>query len=190
MTKEPLKKRTPRKVTPRYLENAAVYYLGRFASSSANFRRVMMRRVERSARFHGDDASEGARMVEDLIKRFMENGLLDDDAYAKGLAASLNRRGGSARAVRAKLRHKGLDNETIEAALAALSEEMEQPELAAAVALARRRRLGPFRPKAKRGEMRDKDLAALARAGFGYGMALKVIDAETSDELEEEIRCP
>ncbi len=174
-------------MTARSLENAAVYYLRRFASSTANFRQVMMRRVARAARFHGSDAEEGAKLVEDLVRRFTENGYLNDQAYAEVLAGGLHRRGGSARAIRVKLMQKGLDAETVEGALAGLSEETEEPELAAALVLARKRRLGPYRQQDARRDMREKDLAAMARAGFGYDMALKVIDAETARELEEEV---
>jgi regulatory protein len=46
------------------------------------------------------------------------------------------------------------------------------------VALARRRRLGPFRKAEARAEHRLRDLAAMARAGFAYALAEKVIDAE------------
>jgi regulatory protein len=45
------------------------------------------------------------------------------------------------------------------------------------VALARRRRLGPFRTAA-RAQHRLRDLAAMARAGFAYDLAKKVIDSE------------
>src|SRR3546814_7265925 len=47
-----------------------------------------------------------------------------------------------------------------------LDELAAEPELAAAIAYARRRRLGPFRTPDARADRRDKDLAALARAGF------------------------
>ena len=46
-------------VTAQYLENAALYYLQRFASSSANLRRVLMGKVERSARAHGRAGRKG-----------------------------------------------------------------------------------------------------------------------------------
>ncbi|OHC74475.1 MAG: hypothetical protein A3G18_11325 [Rhodospirillales bacterium RIFCSPLOWO2_12_FULL_58_28] len=187
MEKSPRKKHKPRKVTAKSLENAAVYYLQRFASSSANFRRVMMRRVDRSARFHGTDRDEGAKMVDGLIRRFIDNGLLNDLAYAEALAGSRHRRGASRRTVFVKLKQKGLDDEIIRAAVDALADETDEPELAAAVILARRRRLGPFRPNNQRASLRDKDMAALARAGFGYDMVVKVIDAETALELEEEV---
>jgi len=52
------------------------------------------------------------------------------------------------------------------------------PNLAAAAAYARRRRLGPFRRPDQRDEKRDKDLAALARQGFGYDTATRIIDSD------------
>ena len=57
-------------------------------------------------------------------------------------------------------------------------------DFAAAVALAKRRRLGPFNMRGDRDARREKDMAALARAGFGVGVAARVIDAETADDLE------
>jgi len=60
--------KTPRKITAQRLENMALYYLGRYASSSANLRRVLMRKVERAAAAHGADPAEGAKLIEvDLV---------------------------------------------------------------------------------------------------------------------------
>jgi len=174
----------PRKATPKSLENAALYYLERFASSAANLRRVLMRRVERSARAHGTDRAEGAAAVDDIVRRFEASGLLDDRAYAAARAGTLHRRGGSARKIRASLMQKGVAPDDIEAALESLRDEADEPELAAAVALARRRRLGPFRPAADREGRREKDLAALARAGFAYETARQVIEAADIEALE------
>ena len=50
MDQKPTRKKQrkpPRKATAASLENAALYYLERFATSSENLRRVLMRRVER-----------------------------------------------------------------------------------------------------------------------------------------------
>ena len=49
-----------------------------------------------------------------------------------------------------------------------------------------RRRLGPFRAAPERQERRERDLAALARAGFGYDVARRVIGAETPGDVEAE----
>lgn len=175
----------PRKVTPARLENAAVHYLERFATSAENLRAVLMRRVWRSARVHDTDPEDGARMVDALIGRYLDAGLLNDRAYADMRVRALNGRGNAARVIRAKLAAKGVAADIIEAALEGLRDTAAEPELAAAVNLARRRRLGPFRPIEAREANRDRDLAALARAGFGYDTARRVIEAASADDLQE-----
>ncbi len=173
------KKKVPRKATAKHLENAALYYLSRFATSAENLKRVMMRKVDRSARFHGTIAEEGKALVEDMIGRFMASGLLDDAAYAKSRAESLHRRGNSARVIRGKLRQKGVGDDDIRTALEALGDDLEDgedPELAAAITLAKRRRLGPYFNGTVSDDTREKHLAALARAGFSYDIARRVVD--------------
>ena len=71
-----------RKATPRYLENSALHYLSRFSTSSVNLKRVMMRKVHRSAQHHDTDPDEGQALVDDMIARFQRSGLLDDEAHA------------------------------------------------------------------------------------------------------------
>jgi len=180
------KSRAPRKVTAKSLENAALFYLERFATSSANLRRVLMRRVERSARLHDTDPAEGAAWIDALIAKLERLDLLDDAQYAEARVRSLRRAGASRRAIALRLRQKGVGGDIIDAALAAAAEIEEEPERAAAVRLARKRRLGPYRPADARRDNRERDLAALARAGFSYDMALAVIDAEGVEELEGE----
>lgn len=164
----------PKPVTPKYLENAALHYLERFANSAEGLRRVLMRKVDRSVRAHGTDREQAAGWVDELIQRYRSCGLLDDAAYAQAKAASLHRRGASARGIRGRLASKGIDAELIGGAL----EELVDGDPAAALAFARRRRLGPFRPETQRAQFRDKDLAALGRAGFDYATARAVIDNE------------
>lgn len=179
-------RRAAKKATPKYLENVALWYLQRFAASAESMRRVLMRRVADSARAHDTDRAEGAAMVEDIVARFRRSGLLDDRAYAAGRALSLHRRGVSEQGIRARLRAKGVEREEIEAAVAGLAEEAAEPDLAAAVSYARRRRIGPYRTRGDRGDLRERDLAALARQGFDYDTARRVIDARDVAELEAE----
>jgi len=176
----PTRKRTgPKPVTKERLERIALHYLERFASSAENLRRVLLRRVDRSARLHGTDAAEGAQWVDALVERYRRSGLLDDRAYAEAKTQSLRRRGASARMVRQKLGAKGVDADTVAAALDAAG---GADDLAAAFAYARRRRLGPFGPAASRKDRRQRDMAALARAGYDYDTARKVIDARPEDD--------
>ena len=183
---ESQKRKVPRKVTSKSLENAALYYLQRFSSSSENFRRVMIRRVKRSAQYHNTNFEEGAEIVDQLISRFVRIGLLDDLQFAQVRATSLRRRGLSERTIRAKLMERGFAVEVINESLELLKCDNEDPELTASIIFSRKRRLGPFREILdKRNEFREKDMAKLARAGFSYHIAEKVISAETLEELEE-----
>lgn len=178
-------RRGPRKVTAAYLEKAALHYLERFASSEADLRRVLMAKVERSARAHATDRAEGATLVEALITRLRRSGLLDDRGYAEAKAASLHRRGLSSRAIRHRLAAHGITPELVDHALETLSDgPAEARDLAAAAAYARRRRLGPYRPAESRSTNRARDLAALGRAGFSYDVARQVIDAADVETLE------
>ncbi|SRR5579883_269575 len=180
----PPRRKGPRVADQRYLENAALHYLERFASSSANLRRVLMRKVARSARFHATDPAEGERLVDGIIARYLEAGLLDDAAYAAQKAASLRRRGGSRYGIRGKLAQKGVEAELIQSTLDRLDEEGGDGDLAAACAFVRRRRLGPYRAPEARAEHRQKDLAALARAGFGLDLARRVLAVADPEALE------
>jgi regulatory protein len=168
-------KRPPSKITPSYLENAALHYLERYSSSRANLKRVLMRKVDRSLAHWVGERDEAVPMVEAVIAKLAGLGYLDDSAYAGTKVRGLRRKGASARLIQAALSAKGVEAETVAAALA---EQDPDSELEAAFTLARRRRLGPYRAADKRAEFRAKDLAALGRAGFSWETARAVIEAD------------
>ena len=174
----------PLMVSEATLRKAALHYLGRYAASAAQLERILMTKVERSARIHGTDRAEGGRMVGQLIAKLAASGLLDDRAYAAAMTRSLHRRGASAKATRYKLAARGVASELVDEALNALEREVGEPDLAAAIAYVRRRRLGPYRAADRREAQRDRDLAALARAGFTYDIARSVIEATAPAALE------
>ncbi|WP_445501951.1 regulatory protein RecX [Microvirga sp. G4-2] len=167
----------PRKVTPTYLQRAALAYLERYASSAENLRRVLKRKVDKRCRLRGEDPAEFQEMIDEVVAKSLRTGLVNDTRYAEARIATLRRRGGSARAIQAKLSAKGIDRATIATALEGGEEDDEEK---AAHALARRRKLGPYRP-GERAPHRDKDLATLARAGFRFDIARQVIDGEKED---------
>ena len=47
-----------------------------------------------------------------------------------------------------------------------------------ALLLAKKKHIGPFRSEALRAEFRQKDMAALARAGFDYDVVQRVMETE------------
>ena len=182
---KPRTRRKPRKITPDSLGRIALHYLERYATSSENLRRVLIRRIRRSAEAHGTDPDEQIPHVDALIVRYQQAGLLDDQAYARMRAESLHRRGSSGRMIRMKLAAKGVASDAIDDALASLTEFVANADLSGACNYARRRRIGPWRHR-DRADYRDRDLASLARQGFSYDIARKVIEAENAEMLEAE----
>ncbi|HTH96116.1 MAG TPA: RecX family transcriptional regulator [Stellaceae bacterium] len=173
--------KTPKPATPERLEKAGLAYLARFASSSANLRTVLMRKVKRSAMIHGTDAEAGAKAVEALVQRWVRAGMVDDRLFAEGKTASLHRRGLPARRIAEKLAEKGIDRDLASQVIDAHAEE-SGGDLAAAAKLAKRRRLGPYRHGDRD---RQKELATFARAGFERRIAEMVIRAASIQDLEE-----
>jgi regulatory protein len=168
-------RKQPRKVSPRYLENAALHYLKRYSATVSQLKRVLVRRVDRSIRFHGGDRAEALGWVDTLSEKLIRNGLINDQTYAEQKAHSLRASGRSARVIAQKLRMKGVAADVVQQKLAEATAEV--PEDAAARIWARKKRLGPFRRDARtREENRQRDLAALARAGFSFSIAKKIID--------------
>jgi regulatory protein len=171
--------RPPRRLTPADLKGAALDYLDRFAAPRARLRQVMLRKIRNSVRHHSDDPAPLIAALDETIQWLEDSGFLSDRAYAEARARSLSARGTSRAHIIAKLSAKGIESETARAAVDRLSMEYQEPELEAARRYARRRRLGPYRiADDTRAECRDKDLAAMARAGFAGRVARQIIDAE------------
>lgn len=177
-------RQAPKALTAETLEKAAAFYLERYASSRENLRRVLMRRVTKAARGDADAVAEGRAWVEALLARYLAAGLIDDARYAEAKAAGLARSGTSRFQIRGKLRQKGVSRGEIDRAVAALDERGESSEVTAACALMRRKRLGPYRPADARAAHRQKDMAAMARAGFAIELAQRLLRAPDVETLE------
>jgi regulatory protein len=171
---------------PALLEKWALGYLERYASSAENLRRVLRRRVRRRTS-DPEIARELGTSFDELVERYRSSGLIDDAAYAAARARGRLARGESLRKIAAGLAAKGVDAEERAAALAALRETTPDPDLAAACAFARRRRLGPFRRVPLRGDAagdRQRELAIFARAGFARREAEAVLRCADPNAVE------
>ena len=141
------------------LHEAALAYLARFAATRAGLRRVLERRVDRWARAaeaeHGaDHAAEGARAARAAIE-----------------------------SVVARLAEAGaVDDAAFAVARAHRLTRAGKSRIAAALTLAARRRIGPFRtgaPPDAAGRLRE--LGVLARAGFPRDVAERALRLEPAD---------
>ena len=177
--------RPSRPLTRQHVDNAALRYLGRFANSAENLRRVLLRRLIRAG--HRPDDPEyriASRWIDETVARLCANSALDDGKYAEAQAISLSRRGVAVRNIAVRLAAKGIAAELIEAALARFQNQGGNADLKAAARFARRRRLGPCRAESERKATRQKDIAALARQGFSHDIARRIVDAADRDALD------
>ena len=112
-----------------------------------------------------------------VLDRFTEVGLIDDAALAGAIAGAQHReRGLARRAVTAKLRQRGLDDETVAAAVATIDGESERQ--AARALVARRLRTVAALPP----EVRARRLVSLlARRGYPAGLAYEVVREAVRD---------
>ena len=173
-------RRAPRRITADYLQRAAMYYLERYSAPAAQLRRVLARKVNISCRHHGQETAAFEAMLNEVVARCVASGLVDDERFAQARAATLRRKGRSSRAVAASLSAKGVSGELAAQASSGSAED----EMAAALKTAQRKRLGPWN-RGDRMVARQKDLAAMARAGFTMTIARAVIDGAGDEDLME-----
>lgn len=160
----------PRKMSPigaAKLEEMALAYVARFATTRARLEDYMRRKL----RERGWDG-EGDPPIAALAEKFCEAGYVDDAAYARMKAGSLLRRGYGARRVGQALHAAGVDEDVREDARPSRMAGRE-----AALAMARKRRFGPFGSEVPDRARREKQLAAMLRAGHGMDSARAMIDA-------------
>lgn len=195
--KPPVDLPTPPAPDDAALHAAALAHLARYATTRAGLLRVLDRRIDRWARAAvaaGPDeaARQARRTAREVVARLATAGLLDDAAFAATRARRLVQSGRSRRAVAAHLAAHGVVGADTEAALAspAIDGGIDS-ELAAALVLARRRRIGPFRAMAADPEAGRKELGIMARAGFPREVASRALrmSADEAEALIIRLRC-
>ena len=174
------KEKRIKKVTAQYLERAAMHYLARFSSSSENLRRILERKIWRRVNLGADMPDDAEQWLNEAIAKCQRMGLVDDEQYALMRAKNFHKKGRGLSVIRAELRHKGIDQETIEKTIAAINPDGEA-DYEAALNLARKKKLGNFALKQPKDheaakKLRQKHLGVLARAGFSFQIAKEVLD--------------
>ncbi|PKN57876.1 MAG: hypothetical protein CVU56_08590 [Deltaproteobacteria bacterium HGW-Deltaproteobacteria-14] len=163
------------------LAELAVAYLERFPTTAARAALYLGRKTGEAVAEGLCSPSDAQAWVVAVVQRMKRARVLDDRRWAESRARVLHRRGRALRVIRRDLVTHGVEPELVEGALDALAEEHGDVELSAARALARRRRLGPFAQPHQRAELRERHLAVLARAGFSFTVARRVIDEPADD---------
>jgi regulatory protein len=168
-------RKPPAKLDQARLEELALSYVARFATS----RTKLARYLERKLRERGWN-EENPPDISVLIEKHADLGYLDDEAFARARSGDLMRRGYGPRRVQEALGMAGIAGNIRE------NLRPDVPEIRhSALLLARKRRFGPFGELPLDPDKRQKQLAAMARAGHDFGDAARLVDATSVEEAEQ-----
>ncbi len=156
----------------RALEQAALFYAGRYATTRAKLVAYLLRKLRERG---WEDAQPPA--IEALVERMAALGYVDDKAFANARAGALTRRGYGVRRVGQALRAAGIGEEDSAEAL----ETAEERAFAAALRFAERRKIGPFAGVETDRPAREKVIAAMLRAGHPLEIVRRIVSAKPGE---------
>lgn len=170
-------RRNPQPLTSARLEELGLAYVARFATTRARLEGYLARKVRERG---WDGEGEVAARICAIGDKFESAGYIDDAVYARMKTGSLLRRGYGMRRVGEALRAAGVDPELRDSARTGEAELRQ-----AVLVLARRRRFGPFGSELPDRPLKEKQVAAMLRAGHALDKARAIVDANDPAELEE-----
>lgn len=169
-------KRTERRPPPPLdaaaLDRLALRYVERFATTRGRLTDYLKRKVRERG---WDGAPADPRAV---AERMAELGYIDDRAYAEARATAMTRRGLGARRIAGAFRQAGIEEADAEAVAPVIAESAGT----AALAFARRRRIGPWARAAPDRAGAEKQIAAMLRAGHRFDLARRIVALPPGDE--------
>lgn len=160
---------------PADLDRLALRYVERYATTRVRLAAYLARKI-RERGWAGEAPADPAS----IASRMAERGYVDDRAYGEAKASAMARRGLGARRVGEALRYAGVVGEDA----AALTAEIEARAEASAIAFARRKRMGPFALEAPDPAQREKQLAAMLRAGHRLDLARRILNMESGEDVD------
>ena len=163
------------------LRDLALSYVARFSTTQAKLADYLRRKIRERGIAEDADSLD----VEAVVERLVELGYVDDAAFAQARSASLLRKGYGGRRVDQALRAAGIEEST--------RGHFAPDEVRArrsALLLAKKRGFGPFgRDFGPEGGIdlgkREKQIAAMVRAGHDFSSAKAMVDAVSTEEAEQ-----
>jgi regulatory protein len=148
------------------LERLALRYVERYATTRARLATYLKRKI-RERGWEDTVSADPAGLAEKLAGL----GYIDDRAFAESRATAMGRRGLGARRVSQALWHAGIEAEDAEAVAPMIEAEVT----ASAIEFARRRRIGPYAREAPEPKVRERQVAAMVRAGHAPSLAWTIV---------------
>jgi len=173
----PKERRIPPPLDAAALERLALRYVERFATTRGRLADYLSRKI----RERGWTPDGAPADPQGLAQRMADLGYVDDRAYAEAKVAAMGRRGLGARRVSMALRQAHIGDEDAQEVAPAIADHA----IESALIFARRRRLGPFGPGDADRALRQKQLAAMVRAGHGFDLSRRIVEATRDIHAED-----
>lgn len=170
-------KRAKKPLNASQLRDLALSYVASYATSSAKLERYLARKLHERGWDENEDLQPD---IPALVSRYTELGYIDDEGFARSKSASLMRRGYGKRRIEQVLGQDGI-SANIREDVAASAADLRH----AALALAQKRRFGPYGTQPPDTVRREKQVAAMLRAGHNLDSARKLVDAPTVKAAEK-----
>lgn len=162
-----------KQITEQRLYHIALHYLSKYDAGTEKVRRMLMRRVLNDTRQNDTPPPAAVPIwIQAVLDKLARLGYINDETYAANRMRRLSESGKSLRFIRQKLAQEGVDTALINQAAA----RSPASETDRAARLVRRKKMGYLRPAGQQAAFFQKDLAALARAGFSYAVARQVLN--------------
>lgn len=153
------------------LRQMALLYVGRYATTQAKLARYLSRKLRERG---WEDPQSADHAMSEIVAAMVHHRFIDDCAYAEMKAEGLTRRGYGPRRIQQALGAAGIDQDSARHAMDSSGADADT----VALAYAKRRRLGPYSTRAADPKQRDRDFAAMIRAGHEYATVRRILDLE------------
>lgn len=175
------------------LRDLALSYVARFSTTASKLEQYLARKLRERGIAEDEEGRVQELDVPGLVTDFVRRGYVDDDAYARAKSRDLTGRGYGAKRVEQALWAAGVDE--------AVRDDNAPSEAAsrrAVILLAKKRRFGPFSlgadtetadgdPGALSAarKKREKQVAAMLRAGHSFEHVRFIMDASRTKDIED-----
>lgn len=160
------------------LDELALRYVGRFATTRAKLRQYLQRKVRERGW-----VAEQEPDLEAMVERLAARGYVDDAGFALAKSRSLIARGYGKKRLIQSLRAAGVQEDHGEDARANADTEA----VSSALRFAQRKRIGPYANDRPDPKGRDRLLAAMLRAGHPFALSRAILDLAPGASVDREM---
>ena len=170
----PIKNKKDLEATIDDIRNFAYLYLEKYSPSKQQLRTYLFKKLIKIYQ-RKSSKKEIFDLIDSVIASLIDQKLLSDKYYSDAKSRAFLKRGYSLNKIRYNLIKKGIEEKYIKDSISKIKENESDPDFFSAIKICKRRRIVPCREESNRSLFYKKDISILARSGFSYEIAKKVL---------------